>query len=61
MKAYRAHELNGPGGLRLEDLPDPVPGPGQVLLKLRAVSLNFRDLLMCFAQLPRSPHVQGTL
>jgi NADPH:quinone reductase-like Zn-dependent oxidoreductase len=47
MKAYRVHELTGPGGLRLDDLPDPVPGPGQVLVRLRACSLNFRDLLMC--------------
>ena len=47
MKAYRVHELSGPAGLKLDDLPDPVPGPGQVLFAMRAVSLNFRDLLMC--------------
>ncbi len=47
MKAYRLHELSGPGGLRLDDLPDPVPGPGQVLIRLQACSLNFRDLLVC--------------
>ena len=47
MKAYRVHELSGAGGLRLENLPDPTPGPGQVLIRVRAVSLNFRDLLMC--------------
>ncbi len=33
--------------LRLQDRPDPVPGPGQVLLRVKAVSLNHRDLLMC--------------
>ncbi len=47
MKAYRLHDLSGPGGLRLDDLPDPVPGPGQVLVRLQAFSLNFRDLLVC--------------
>jgi NADPH:quinone reductase-like Zn-dependent oxidoreductase len=47
MKAFRVHELTGPGGLKLDQVPDPVPGPGQVLLKIRALSLNFRDLLMC--------------
>ncbi len=47
MKAYRLHELSGVGGFKLDDLPDPTPGPGQVLIRLRAVSLNFRDLLMC--------------
>ena len=47
MKAYRVHEMSGPGGLRLDDLPDPAPGPGQVLVRLQACSLNFRDLLVC--------------
>ncbi len=47
MKAYRVHELNGTAGLKIDELPDPVPGPGQVLLRLKALSLNFRDLLMC--------------
>jgi NADPH:quinone reductase-like Zn-dependent oxidoreductase len=47
MKAYRLHELSGPGGLRLDDLPDPVPGPGQVLIRLQACSLNYRDLHVC--------------
>lgn len=47
MKAYRLHELSGASGLKLEDLPDPAPGAGEVLIRLRALSLNFRDLLMC--------------
>jgi NADPH:quinone reductase-like Zn-dependent oxidoreductase len=46
MKAYRLHEFSGPRGLRLEDVPDEAPGPGQVLIRLRAVSLNYRDLMM---------------
>ncbi len=46
MKAYRLHELVGPDGLKLEELPGPTPGPGQVLIRLRAVSLNFRDLMV---------------
>jgi NADPH:quinone reductase-like Zn-dependent oxidoreductase len=32
--------------LKMASRPEPVPGPGQVLLKMRAVSLNFRDLMM---------------
>ncbi len=46
MKAYRLHNFGGPEGWKLEDLPGPFPGPGQVLIKIRAVSLNFRDLLL---------------
>jgi NADPH:quinone reductase-like Zn-dependent oxidoreductase len=30
----------------LTERPDPVPGPGQIVLKLRALSLNYRDLLV---------------
>src|SRR5438132_14426660 len=45
MKAYEIREF-GFDGLALADRPDPDPGPGQVVVKVRAVSLNFRDLLV---------------
>jgi zinc-binding alcohol dehydrogenase/oxidoreductase len=44
MKAIRIHEDGGPGVLRYEDAPDPEPGPGEVLVRLRAASLNHLDL-----------------
>ena len=44
MKAVRIHEDGGPDVLRYEDAPDPVPGIGQVLVELRAASLNHLDL-----------------
>jgi NADPH:quinone reductase-like Zn-dependent oxidoreductase len=40
----RIHEDGGPDVLRYEDAPDPVPGTGQVLVELRAASLNHLDL-----------------
>jgi NADPH:quinone reductase-like Zn-dependent oxidoreductase len=46
MRAMRVHELGKLGGLRLEELPDPVAGPGEVVVRVRAAALNFRDLLM---------------
>jgi NADPH:quinone reductase-like Zn-dependent oxidoreductase len=45
MKAVRIHKLGGPDGLRLDDLPEPQPGPGQVAVRVRATSLNYRDLM----------------
>ena len=44
MKAIRIHEDGGPEVLRYEDAPDPVAGAGQVLIELRAASLNHLDL-----------------
>jgi NADPH:quinone reductase-like Zn-dependent oxidoreductase len=44
MKAIRIHENGGPEVLRYEDAPDPVPGEGEVLIELRAASLNHLDV-----------------
>jgi len=44
VKAIRIHEDGGPEVLRYEDVPDPVAGPGEVLVSLRAASLNHLDL-----------------
>jgi NADPH2:quinone reductase len=46
MKAVRVHELTGPSALRIDDVPDPEPGPGQVLVEVRAAGVNFPDLLL---------------
>lgn len=51
----------GLDNLRLDDRPEPTPGPGQVVVAVRAVSLNYRDLLIVKGQynprmaLPRVP------
>ena len=44
MKAVRIHEDGGPEVLRYEDAPDPQPGPDDVLIRLRAASLNRLDV-----------------
>jgi zinc-binding alcohol dehydrogenase/oxidoreductase len=44
VKAVRIHEDGGPEVLRYEDAPDPVAGPGEVLIGLRAASLNHLDI-----------------
>ena len=44
MKAVRIHEDGGPEVLRYEDVPDPEPADGEVLVELRAASLNHLDV-----------------
>ena len=44
MRAVRIHEDGGPEVLVLEDAPDPEPGPGEVLVRLRASALNHLDI-----------------
>jgi NADPH:quinone reductase-like Zn-dependent oxidoreductase len=44
VKAVRIHEDGGPEVLRLEDVPDPQAGPGEVLVALRAAALNHLDV-----------------
>ncbi|WP_437494488.1 NAD(P)-dependent alcohol dehydrogenase [Sorangium sp. So ce1014] len=46
MKAFALQGSFGLDALRPMDLPDPEPGPGQIVLRMKAASLNFRDLLM---------------
>jgi len=44
VKAVRIHEDGGPEVLRYEDAPEPTPGPDDVLISLRAASLNHLDV-----------------
>jgi len=63
MKAIRVHEFGGPDVLRLEEVPDPVAGPGQVLIRIRAVGVNPVDTYMrsgAYARRPTLPYVPGS-
>ncbi|MFM5947665.1 MAG: NADPH:quinone oxidoreductase family protein [Novosphingobium sp.] len=46
MKALRSHAVGGPETLTLDELESPIPGPGQVRLKVKACSINFPDVLI---------------
>ena len=46
MKALLSHQAGGPETLRLEDVAEPQPGPGEVKLAVRACGVNFPDLLI---------------
>ncbi len=46
MRAVRVHELIGPKGLRVDEVPEPTPGPGELLLDVKAAGVNFPDVLL---------------
>ena len=46
MRALLSHEPGGPEALRLDELPDPQPGPGELLVRVRAAAINFPDVLI---------------
>jgi NADPH:quinone reductase-like Zn-dependent oxidoreductase len=62
MKAVVMRETGGPEVLHLEDLPDPVPGPAEVLVRVRACALNHLDVWTRLGQAGRPvplPHILG--
>ena len=46
MKALLSHEPGGPDTLRLDELPDPQAGSGELLVRVRAAAINFPDVLI---------------
>ena len=46
MRALLSHEPGGPDTLRLEEVADPAPGPGELLVRVRAAAINYPDVLI---------------
>jgi NADPH2:quinone reductase len=60
MKAIRVHSPGGPEVLRLEDAPDPEPGPGEVVVRMEATGVNFIEVYQRRGQYPRqTPFTPG--
>jgi zinc-binding alcohol dehydrogenase/oxidoreductase len=52
MQAIRLHEIGGPENLVYEDVPEPEPGTGEIVVRLRAAALNRRDVFVTRGQYP---------
>ena len=62
MRAVRVHELTGPGGLRVDEVPAPEPGPGEVAVDVKAAGVNFPEVLLSYGKYqfkPPTPFVPG--
>jgi NADPH:quinone reductase-like Zn-dependent oxidoreductase len=62
MRAVVIREHGGPGVLRLEEMADPAPGAGEVLVRVKACALNHLDIWTRKGQVGRSvefPHILG--
>ena len=55
MKAIVCRELTGPAALRLEQVPEPSPGSGQIRVRVRACGVNFADSLITRGQYQTQP------
>jgi NADPH2:quinone reductase len=62
VKAILVHEFGEPKVLRLEDVPTPRPGPGQVLVRMHAIGVNPVETYIragTYARLPALPYTPG--
>ena len=63
MKAIRVREFGGPEVMRLEEAPDPTPGSGDVLVRIRAAGVNPVDSYIrtgTYARKPSLPYTPGS-
>ncbi len=62
MKAIRVNEFGGPEVMKLQDMPDPKPDQGQVLVRMKAVGVNPVDTYIrsgMYARKPSLPYTPG--
>jgi NADPH2:quinone reductase len=57
VKAVLLRETGGPERLELSEVPDPEPGDGEVVLRVRAAGINFADVLVRQGRYPQPPEL----
>jgi NADPH2:quinone reductase len=63
MRAIRVHVVGGPEVMELETIDDPIPGPGEVVVRLEAIGVNFMEIYqrkgLYKAKMPFTPGEEG--
>ncbi|MEP6999498.1 MAG: quinone oxidoreductase [bacterium] len=63
MRAIRIHETGGPEVMQLETIDDPIPGPGEALVRMESIGVNFIDVYhrkgLYKSPLPFTPGTEG--
>ena len=63
MRALLSHVIGGPQTLRLDEIADPVAGPGELLVRVRATAINYPDVLIIedkYQMRPPRPFAPGS-
>lgn len=60
-KIVRFHQLGGPENLKFEDVPQPLPGPGEVRIKVQASGLNRAELMYCQGMYLEDPQLPSRI
>jgi NADPH2:quinone reductase len=60
MRAIRVSQTGGPDVLQIADVPDPVPGPGQLQVTVTAAGVNFMDIYQREGRPPYQPQIPYT-
>lgn len=61
MRAVVLEATGGPEQLVVHDVPEPEPGPGQVVVDVRAAGVNFADVLIRLGRYPQMPDLPAVL
>lgn len=62
MRAVRVHEFGAPDVMKVEEIPDPIAGPGEILINIEAIGVNPVDTYIrsgVYAALPELPYTPG--
>ena len=55
MKVIRVHALGGPEVMHLEDIPDPTPAVGEVVVRMEAIGVNVLEVFQRNGEVPTQP------